>query len=140
MRQLPRRPPRNGVVKSHCAQSSRSFLRSPHGGAVARAARSTKCGLSIARARMRCPALFPRRTFATMHGERLSYRSKTHAGGIPMNKRRTIMTIACLTVLAVTASAQDTPTYAERLGWPADARVVIFHCDDAGMSHSSNLG
>lgn len=57
-----------------------------------------------------------------------------------MNKRRTIMTIACLTVLAVTASAQDTPTYAERLGWPADARVVIFHCDDAGMSHSSNLG
>jgi predicted glycoside hydrolase/deacetylase ChbG (UPF0249 family) len=32
------------------------------------------------------------------------------------------------------------PTYAERLGWPATARVVIFHCDDAGMSHASNLG
>ncbi len=31
-------------------------------------------------------------------------------------------------------------TYAERLGWgPAD-RVVIFHVDDAGMSHSSNQG
>lgn len=32
------------------------------------------------------------------------------------------------------------PTYAERLGWPPGSRVVIFHVDDAGMSHDSNVG
>lgn len=32
------------------------------------------------------------------------------------------------------------PTYAERLGWPEGSRVVIFHVDDAGMSHDSNMG
>lgn len=31
-------------------------------------------------------------------------------------------------------------TYAERLGWPAGTRAVIFHVDDAGMSHDSNMG
>lgn len=31
-------------------------------------------------------------------------------------------------------------TYAERLGWGPTDRVVIFHVDDAGMSHSSNQG
>jgi len=34
----------------------------------------------------------------------------------------------------------DRLTYAERLGWPKGARVVIFHVDDAGMSYDSNLG
>ena len=43
------------------------------------------------------------------------------------------------TGLAV-GSALAQPTYAERLGWGPKARVVIFHCDDAGMSHASNLG
>lgn len=32
------------------------------------------------------------------------------------------------------------PTYAERLGWPEGTRVVLFHVDDAGMSHDSNVG
>jgi predicted glycoside hydrolase/deacetylase ChbG (UPF0249 family) len=32
------------------------------------------------------------------------------------------------------------PTYAERLGWPAGTKAVIFHVDDAGMSHNSNMG
>ncbi|MFA5203643.1 MAG: polysaccharide deacetylase family protein [Lentisphaeria bacterium] len=32
------------------------------------------------------------------------------------------------------------PTYAERLGWPRGARVVIFHVDDAGLSPDSNQG
>jgi predicted glycoside hydrolase/deacetylase ChbG (UPF0249 family) len=31
-------------------------------------------------------------------------------------------------------------TYAERLGWPTGTRAVIFHVDDAGMSHDSNMG
>jgi chitin disaccharide deacetylase len=34
----------------------------------------------------------------------------------------------------------QTATYAERLGWPAGTKSVIFHMDDAGRSHSSNLG
>ncbi|HVS12930.1 MAG TPA: polysaccharide deacetylase family protein [Thermoanaerobaculia bacterium] len=32
------------------------------------------------------------------------------------------------------------PTYAERLGWAPGDRVAIFHVDDAGMSHQSNVG
>jgi len=31
-------------------------------------------------------------------------------------------------------------TYAERLGWAAGSKVVIFHVDDVGMSHESNVG
>jgi predicted glycoside hydrolase/deacetylase ChbG (UPF0249 family) len=31
-------------------------------------------------------------------------------------------------------------TYAERLGWPAGAKIVMFHVDDVGMSHNSNVG
>lgn len=37
------------------------------------------------------------------------------------------------------SNAQDS-TYAERLGFPKDARVIILHMDDAGMSLSSNRG
>jgi len=39
-----------------------------------------------------------------------------------------------------TLAAAAEPTYAERLGWGPKARVIMFHCDDAGMSHASNLG
>lgn len=42
-----------------------------------------------------------------------------------------------LLLLALPAFAQ---TYAERLGFPADARVLILHIDDAGMSYDSNQG
>src|SRR4030043_332954 len=31
-------------------------------------------------------------------------------------------------------------TFAERLGWPEGTKAVIFHVDDAGMSHNSNMG
>ncbi len=42
-------------------------------------------------------------------------------------------------IIAVgTLAAQESPTYAERLGFPKDARVIIFHNDDAGLSHESN--
>lgn len=37
----------------------------------------------------------------------------------------------------VIASAQ---TFAEKLGWKKDDRVLILHMDDAGMSYDSNLG
>ncbi len=54
-----------------------------------------------------------------------------------MTIRTLILLLGALCVLG-TAAAE--PTYAERLGWPADAKVVIFHVDDAGMSYSSNVG
>ncbi len=53
-----------------------------------------------------------------------------------------VWSILVLAVLARGASvvhAQER-TYAERLGWPAGTKVVIFHVDDAGMSHDSNVG
>lgn len=41
-------------------------------------------------------------------------------------------------------ASDESPTrvksYAERLGWGPEDRVVLFHTDDAGMSHASNLG
>jgi predicted glycoside hydrolase/deacetylase ChbG (UPF0249 family) len=45
-----------------------------------------------------------------------------------------------LPALMCSAVGQADETYAMRLGWGPQDRVVIFHCDDAGMSHSSNLG
>ena len=40
---------------------------------------------------------------------------------------------------AVPVQAEQS-TYAERLGWPAGIKAVIFHIDDAGRAHSNNLG
>lgn len=37
-------------------------------------------------------------------------------------------------------SIETPPTYAERLGFPKGARVVILHVDDAGMSYDANMG
>ena len=52
---------------------------------------------------------------------------------------RRLTVVASMIGLGVCLAA-DTPTYAERLGWPSGARVLILHSDDAGMSHESNLG
>ena len=51
--------------------------------------------------------------------------------------------IFCALVLAIGTSSyadDDGPTYAERLGWPEGSKVVIFHNDDAGLCHDTNLG
>jgi hypothetical protein len=53
---------------------------------------------------------------------------------------RKLLLIMLITALSITAFAQQTKTYAERLGWPKGARVIILHVDDAGMSHDSNEG
>jgi len=61
-------------------------------------------------------------------------------GGLTMMKR--LLVIACMALLLalrVQAQEKDT-TYAERLGWPKGARVLIIHVDDAGMSLESNEG
>ena len=42
-------------------------------------------------------------------------------------------------VYSFSAQSQDS-TYAERLGVPKNARVIILHMDDAGMSFSSDKG
>jgi predicted glycoside hydrolase/deacetylase ChbG (UPF0249 family) len=41
---------------------------------------------------------------------------------------------------SITGFTQRSKTFAERLGWPRGARVLILHVDDAGMSHESNEG
>ncbi|MFA6244105.1 MAG: polysaccharide deacetylase family protein [Candidatus Hydrogenedentales bacterium] len=57
-----------------------------------------------------------------------------------MRTRMIALIIIAFGALSAGAQAQDKPTFAERLGWPKGSRVVIFHSDDAGMSHSSNVG
>ena len=48
--------------------------------------------------------------------------------------------LASMILAGPTIKGAEAPTYAERLGWPAGTRAVIFHVDDAGMSHNSNMG
>lgn len=52
---------------------------------------------------------------------------------------KTIMLVSMILGGSTSSFGQE-PTYAERLGWPAGTKVVIFHVDDAGMSHNSNMG
>ena len=40
----------------------------------------------------------------------------------------------------IISSQVTAQTYAERLGWEADDKVIIMHVDDAGMSYDSNQG
>ncbi len=50
------------------------------------------------------------------------------------------LVLVCALFVSLPAAAEDSPaSYAERLGWPADARVVIFHNDDAGMCREANV-
>lgn len=57
-----------------------------------------------------------------------------------MRSRRTV-TLFIMIGCAMSASRGNAEkTYAERLGWKAGDRVVIFHGDDAGLSHNTNTG
>ena len=50
-----------------------------------------------------------------------------------------LLLVLTLGLLAVTADAQrTTKSVQERLGYPADARLLIIHADDLGMNHSVN--
>jgi len=52
---------------------------------------------------------------------------------------KTFASFLFLTFICFTVNGQDT-TYAQRLGFPKEARVIILHMDDAGMSLSSDRG
>lgn len=52
---------------------------------------------------------------------------------------KTVASFLLLTFTCFAVHAQDT-TYAQRLGFPKNARVIILHMDDAGMSLSSDRG
>ena len=56
-------------------------------------------------------------------------------------KNRILLTFIALSIATIGANkTMAQTTYAEKLGWPKGAKVVIFHVDDAGMSYSSNQG
>jgi predicted glycoside hydrolase/deacetylase ChbG (UPF0249 family) len=56
-----------------------------------------------------------------------------------MKMGRLLFAAIVLAVLGPRAAAQSaTKTWAERLGWQADRRVVIFHADDTGMCYEAN--
>lgn len=48
--------------------------------------------------------------------------------------------LAVVFILFIAQAAHSQTTYAEKLGFPAGARVLILHVDDAGMSYESNQG
>jgi predicted glycoside hydrolase/deacetylase ChbG (UPF0249 family) len=51
-----------------------------------------------------------------------------------------VVSVMFLIFAGAASSLAETPTYAERLGWPAGTKAVIFHVDDAGRSKGSNMG
>lgn len=56
-----------------------------------------------------------------------------------MRRRSFLSLLMCITFLTAEMSVMSqTKTVAERLGYPADAKLVIVHGDDLGMAHSIN--
>ena len=51
-----------------------------------------------------------------------------------------VVLAGCVFMADVAVGNVNEKTYAERLGWAAGSKVVIFHVDDVGMSHESNVG
>lgn len=52
--------------------------------------------------------------------------------------RKNWMIFALLASIAIVGRSQST-TVAERLGYPADAKLLIIHADDLGVAHSQNM-
>jgi chitin disaccharide deacetylase len=48
--------------------------------------------------------------------------------------------LACICFVFIVKIHLKAQTYAEKLGFPKDAKVLILHVDDVGMSFDSNLG
>jgi chitin disaccharide deacetylase len=46
--------------------------------------------------------------------------------------------ILCLLVTAIISTGQEKKNLAEKLGYPKDAKMLIIHGDDVGLSHSTN--
>ena len=51
-----------------------------------------------------------------------------------------VLALALCAALFFGAAYADDRTYAEKLGWGPDDKVVMFHDDDPGMAYSVNLG
>jgi predicted glycoside hydrolase/deacetylase ChbG (UPF0249 family) len=49
-----------------------------------------------------------------------------------------LLTILTVGFVAPVQAQPEARTWAQRLGWPADKRVVIFHADDVGMCYEAN--
>ena len=52
--------------------------------------------------------------------------------------RKTLLASLCLIILISVNGQSQTKTLAERLGYPANTKLIIVHADDLGMSHSVN--
>jgi predicted glycoside hydrolase/deacetylase ChbG (UPF0249 family) len=51
-----------------------------------------------------------------------------------------ILFVISMILAGIASNDAGAQSYAERLGWPEGTKAVIFHVDDAGMSHNSNMG
>jgi len=54
--------------------------------------------------------------------------------------RKTVFFLAGIFSTVISSAQTPDTTYAEKLGYPKGAKVVILHVDDAGMSYDSNEG
>ena len=55
-----------------------------------------------------------------------------------MSMQALFLFLSC--IITARVAAQSDTTYAERLGFPKGAKVIILHVDDAGMSYDSDQG
>lgn len=51
-----------------------------------------------------------------------------------------VFTLCVAVMVSVCLYAQTGTTFAEKLGYPKGAKIIILHIDDLGMSYDSNLG